>query len=129
MPAGTTSLCFELGFPPAAIINRIVFQQSQGTDVGFTFNLYDSHVCYTVPSEDSVSEDPLSACDPAMYRVIPTQTGAAGDIVELYDTVYMYRNRDGSFSVPERKIYAEIVVDDASENTEWDLSITCRPFI
>jgi hypothetical protein len=128
MPAGETSLCFELGFPPAALITRVVFQQSAGGEVGFTFNLYDSHVCYTVHNEGSESET-LSGCDPAMYRVIPTQTGGAGDIVELFDVSYAYQNRDGSLSVPERKIYAQITVDDESGDTEWDLVIACEPRI
>jgi len=128
MPAGQSAMCFEIGFPPEGRITRFIIGQSplDGGPVGFTANLLDRQVCELCP-EASCSED----IDPMTFElacIIPEQVGVAGDFVKLLanEKGYSYRNREGSFTVPVRKIYLYLTVDDSGSETNWEVAIDCE---
>ena len=128
MPAGETNMCFTIGFPQEGAITRLIVRQAldDANQVGFKVNLYDRQVCTLGPEEsESMAVDSMS---PAIGKIIPTQptdgsfTGA-GDEMFLGDVAYGYRNREGSYAVPVRAIYLEIIVDDNSAETNWEVAV------
>jgi hypothetical protein len=128
MPAGTDSLCFELQYMHAASITKLIVQQALGTAVGFSINLYNRQVCEVFAGSRSSSQ-PQSPITDALAKVIPTQEQhIPGMPMELFHPDgYTFRNMEGSLSDPTRKIYLEIIVDDSSEETVWEVALGCRP--
>ena len=128
MPAGERDLCFDIGFPHAADLTRLTVIQTSGPAVGFQVNLYNRQVCAIHAGSNSSSALP-SAVPKSLAKVIPTQVQhLPGQPVELFHPDgYTFRNTEGTFTVPIKLIYLEIVVDDASADTTWAVSLACRP--
>jgi hypothetical protein len=130
MPINESAMCFEIGFPPEGDITKLIVQQAAdgATLVAFKVNLYDRQVCSIGPlSSESEAADDMTT---NIAKIMPTQpVGAwqgAGTELFVNDKEYSYRNREGTWTVPVRKIYLEIVVQDASEETTWEVAIAAR---
>jgi len=128
MPAGEKDLCFAIDFPHAADLTKLVVQQVGGTAVGFQVNLFNQQVCAIHAGSESSSALPNSTPE-AVAKVIPTQVQhLPGQPIELFHPDgYTYRNMEGTFTVPIKKIYLEITVDSHAEDTLWAVSLACRP--
>ena len=135
VPAGSVKACFELDFPQAGTIRKLIVAQSAGADINFSVNLYNRQVCVPVFDEDNSSVSAGgSAVSDALAKIIPTQAALAGIVMELFapddgGVGWSYRNMDaaGTFSVPIRKIYLEIVHAAALADTEWEAAIAVVP--
>jgi hypothetical protein len=58
-----------------------------------------------------------------MYVVFPATTGTAGEMLEISDSVgRSFRNQDGTYTAPVRKIYVQIT-PEGSGDAAWDLVI------
>jgi len=128
MPAGQSAMCFEIGFPPEGRITRFIIGQSplDSVQTDFTAVLLDKQVCELCP-EASCSED----IDPMTFElacIIPEQAGSAGAFTKLLENEkgYSYRNREGSFTVPVRKIYLYLTVADAGQESNWEVAVECE---
>lgn len=132
-PIGQRRTCWAIGFPQEGQITRLIVRQSSGASLGFTVNLYDRQVCdMGSGSSASVAEpDPMTA---ELAKIIPTQTVAAGDTLELrqHDPVqggpWTYRNREGSYAVPVRAVYLQIDLQGGTADgaTEFEVAIECE---
>ena len=127
MPAGETAMCFEIGFPPEGEITKLIVKQAADDlgQVAFRVNLYDRQVCELGPtSSESASVDTTTK---AIAKIIPTTPVAgwntAGEELFINDKNYGYRNREGTWTVPVRKVYLEILVQDDSAETNWEVAI------
>ena len=121
IPAGTERMCFALDFPPAGRLSHLVVSQISGTSIAFQVNLYDRQSC--MEAESSESE---AGCPAEIGQIIPTQAAIANGVVSMRSDAggYPYRNREGSFSVAVRKLYLEIVLDNAvGDATEWEVGL------
>jgi hypothetical protein len=61
--------------------------------------------------------------DPELYVVFPTTSGTAGQLFQISDSVgKSFRNQDGTYTVPVRKIYVQITPEGSGDAT-WDVLI------
>ena len=138
VPAGATKACFALDFPHAAIITKLIVKQKDGGSVAYSVNLYNRQVCTPAYDEDGSSLGDTSPVSDALAKVIPTQTAGGGNVMELFapdatagggGAGWSFRNMDaeGSFTVPIRKIYLEIVHAAQGGDTEWEAALCCQP--
>jgi hypothetical protein len=142
LPAGLLSKCWDIGFPPEGRITRLIVRQSAGASSALTVNLFDSDVCHGYHISDghyeagygaSSSSLPSSSSpglvqDAAFARIIPEQSVLAGATLELREGKtdggpWSYRNREGTFTVPVRKVYLNIVVDENAAGMEFECAI------
>jgi len=127
VPAGG-GLCFAIDFPHAADITKLVVKQQDGTPVGFTVNLYNRQVCALQPGSASSSAEP-SPIDDDLAKVIPEQyQPVPGTAMSLFHADgYTFKNMEGTFTVPIKKIYLEIIPDAIGEDTLWGVALGGRP--
>ena len=129
LPAAEPSACFEIQFPPEGKITRLIVKQAADDDLAadFTVDLYDREVCDTVLSGSSVSAGDQDTMTAELAKIIPTQFAAAGDAMELRSGHgYSYRNREGSYTVPVRKVYLNIAPDSVVNESRWEVAIECE---
>jgi hypothetical protein len=129
MPEGETALCFEIGFPAEGKITRLIVAQSPNdvTATAFSVDLFDRAVCEVAVGSSVSGSEPGDDMTSAIAKIIPTQHVVAGDVMELRSGHgYSYRNREGSFTVPVRKVYLQIDVDSTSIDTYWEVAIECE---
>jgi len=128
MPAGETSMCFRIGYPQEGSIKRLQVCQvaDDPVQVGYSVRLLDRAVCELGPEASHSAE-----IDPICFntaKIIPDDqlpAKAAGESLEFYSpTGYAYRNRVGSYSVPDRAVYLQLTVDDDGQDTNWEVAIT-----
>ena len=128
LPAGEANQCWKLGFPQEGQITRMILRQCTGAPAELTVNLFDRNVC-DVGSGSSVSVEAADPMTQELAKIIPTQTVAAGDTLELrqYDPVFggpwSYRNREGSFTVPVRAVYLHIIVANNPNGMQFELAL------
>lgn len=125
LPAGIADACFEIGFPQEGRITRLIVKQDplDGTQTAFTVDLYDRQVC-GFASESSSSGVAADSMTDELAKIIPTQTGTAGNAMELrYGEGYSYRNREGSYTVPQRSVYLQIAVSNSTNESNWEVAI------
>ncbi len=98
----------ELRMPHRAYLEKFVLVQLSGALDGFDADLYNS--LKAVREIQNSSESSMEANDePSIYQIIPTQVAAAAaDRIILMDIAHPYLNRDGTISVPVRKLYLRI---------------------
>lgn len=131
LPAGETNQCWEIGFPPAGEITRLIVRQSAGASAALTVNLYDTGVC-DIGSGESVSIESADPMTKELAKIIPTQSVTAGNTLELRQGTdnggpWSYRNREGTYTVPVRKLYLGISVAANAAGMEFEVAIECRP--
>ena len=72
----------------------------------------------------SLSVDEADEMTREIAKIIPTQFGTAGVAMELRSGHgYSYRNREGTFTVPVRKVYLMINVSDGTNPSTWEVAI------
>ena len=132
LPAGERSLCWKIDFPASADITKVVLIQwpFDPAPIGFAINLYNRQVCDIVSGSHS-SSSPASAMTKQLAKVLATMNAAAGASVEMFnDHGWMFRNMEGSLTLPVRSIYVEIIVNAAQAvDTIWELALGARPQI
>jgi hypothetical protein len=121
------SNCWEIGFPPEAHIKRLLIQQTGGTLVNFKVTVYNSIKGCGEPSSsigDVDGSGPLKCVSsPEMYVVFEEQSGTAGTLLKISDSVgRSFRNQDGTYTNPVRKIYIQITPEGSGDST-WDVLI------
>jgi hypothetical protein len=130
LPAGISTLCFDIGMPQEALIKKLIVKQASGTATAFTVAFYNRKICATVEtlsSTGSVTAGDSSAVTDELAEVIEPTTqstpGLALKVVSANDG-YDFCNREGSFTCPVRKGYLQISVPVAlSGASEWEVSI------
>jgi hypothetical protein len=127
IPTGVTSMCWAIDYPHAASITKLIVKQYSGASVAYSVNIYNRPVCnFAADGSSSMG----SECTPEVAKVIPTQSEGAGHTLELFETSgYVFRNMEGTFSVPVRKLYLEIVRASAADDSLWEVAIGSRPEI
>lgn len=126
-PCGQTT-CWEIGFPPEASIKRLLVKQTGGTTNDFTVTVYNSIKGCSSPSSsvgdpDGPSGPQTCTSSPEMYIVFATTAGTAGKLLEISDSVgKAFRNQDGTYTLPVRKVYVQITPEGSGAAT-WDLVI------
>jgi len=126
-PCGQTT-CWEIGFPPEAHIKRLLVKQTGGVTNNFSVTVYNSIKACLTPSSSIGDPDgptgPLQCVSsPEMYVVFPATAGTAGEMLEISDSVgRSFRNQDGTYTLPVRKIYVQITPAGTGDAT-WDLVI------
>jgi hypothetical protein len=127
--------CFALAFPPEFNITRVILQQVGGTNRGGNFALYDASPCPEVTGEDGSSESLGAVPNPDLHRVIPIQTFSAGNAAELFAASeggpgWQFANREGTFTVPVKKIYLEIeTTSGGTDEATFDFVISGEPAV
>lgn len=118
----------ELGFPHRGHIKGFVLTQVGGAAAGFNADLFNS----SKPRDDAGSESSAEGegiFAASNYRIIPPELlVASGDTISLHptDSGYAYRNVDGSYSVPVRKLYLR-VHPSGSGTKSFELTLTTIP--
>jgi hypothetical protein len=126
-PCGQTT-CWEIGFPPEASIKRLLVKQTGGTTNDFSITVYNSIKGCASPSSSSGDPDgpngPIPcASSPEMYVVFEPTAGTAGNMLQISDAVgRSFRNQDGTYTLPVRKVYVQITPEGTGDAT-WDLVI------
>jgi len=128
MPAGVARKCFQIEYPHAADITKLVVMQTDGTPIGFVVNLFNRWASCDAAESSSSSVAGSGAVDMELAKVIPTQEQhIPGAALELFHPDgYSFKNMDGTFTVPIKLIYLELTVDSDAEATVWDVAIGCR---
>lgn len=125
---GGSSTCWEIGFPPEANIKALLIKQVGGTLKDFTVEVFNSiRACNAHSSSVGDTDGPtgpeVCVADPDMYRVFGVQSGTAGKLLEISDNVgRSFRNQDGTYTLPVRKIYVQITPAGSGAAT-WDVNI------
>lgn len=130
LPPGENGQCWRLGFPPEGKITRLIVRQSAGSAEAFIVNLFDREVC-DLGSGSSTSLGEMDPMTLNMARIIPQQNVASGETLELMagnenGGPWSYRNRMGTFTVPDRAIYLKI---DSAGNTggrQFEVAVECE---
>ena len=96
----------ELRVPHRGVIRGIRFEQIAGVDAACDFELYNSR--RAAPTDQSGSSESLAEAvdgSRAAYSVFGEKSMASGTPSADYDANYMYSNRDGTPTNPQRKLY------------------------
>jgi hypothetical protein len=126
-PCGQTT-CWQIGFPPEAQIKRLLVKQTGGSTANFTVTVYNSlAACQPNSSSIGDSDGPSGPAkciaSPDMYVVFPPTAGTAGELMEISDNFgRAFRNQDGTYTLPVKKIYVQITPVGSGDAT-WDLVI------
>lgn len=126
-PCGQVT-CWEIGFPPEAQIKRLLIKQTGGTLVNFNVEVFNAkRACQPNSSSAGDPDGPtgpeLCVADPDLYRVFGPVGGTAGKLLEISDSVgKAFRNQDGTYTLPVRKIYVQITPEGSGDAT-WDIAI------
>lgn len=133
IPEGVREICFPIDFPGAGIVTKLIVLQSDGTPTGFTVNLLNRQICDPTGSESSPSPGPGVELWPPLElaKILPTVNRLAGEVMETFNPHgFRYRNMEGNFSNPVRRIYLLLTLPEAlSGPTAWDVAIGGEPRI
>lgn len=104
-------------------LNELVVKQASGTAVGFSVEVLDSVVPYTVGEHDY---NAAAAATLDLFQVIDKITATAGNVAKLRvaELGYSYINGDGSPTNNEPYLYLVIIPDNAGTITTWQATIT-----
>lgn len=117
---------WDIGFPCEAFIQKIIVKQTGGTPSDFSLEVYNLALAARQGSQSSGGADPEGeyVADPELYKVFDTQHGQAGELLKITDEYgRAFRNQDGTYTAPVRKIYLVISVPAGAGDATWDVSI------
>lgn len=101
--------CHEIRVPHRAVIKTIKFEQTVGAGVTCDFEVYSKRAaCNPDGASGSSQSSADSDCPPAAYSVFGKKDVVAGVQFIETDGNYPYRNQDGTYSVPIRKLYVRV---------------------
>jgi hypothetical protein len=108
-------------------ITKLSVRQKAGESVAFTVEVLKS--AYPFPPDTDIPYGTPPAGDLSLFRIIPQQTAAAGDAVELEkDTPgYNFVNLDGTPTNNQRFVYLVIIPEPTNGPvlpTEWEAVIS-----
>ncbi len=137
LPAGEKNFCWRLDFPASADITKLIVVQAAAdpAQIGFSVNLYNRQVCPIAAggssSSSSWSGQAASSVTAVLAKVLATLNAAASAVVEMFnDHGWMFRNMEGTLTLPSRYIYVEIIVNATqATDTTWELALGARPKI
>jgi len=103
----------------------------QGVASAFAVDLFDRQVCDVGSGSSASMGDDPDDMTRAMARIIPRQTVLAGATMELREGSedggpWSYRNRQGTFTVPDRAVYLFISVDSNDDGMQFEAAIECE---
>jgi len=128
LPAGEGSTCFEIGFPQEGKITRLIVKQADAdaSKTDFTVDLLDRQVC-DVTGESELSLEAADDMTVDLAKIFPTEAATtAGGAYEYRSAEGMsYRNREGTFTVPVRKVYLQMSVATKTATSRWEVAIAC----
>jgi hypothetical protein len=109
------------------MIKRLLLKQTGGTLVNFKVTVFNSVKACGDPSSSIGDPDGAGPekciSSPEMYVVFEEQAGTAGEMLKISDSVgRSFRNQDGTYTMPVRKIYVQITPEGSGAST-WDLVI------
>jgi hypothetical protein len=101
---------YEIDYPHRGRLSKLMIRQVTGVAEGFEADLYNS--ARPLQAHEAGSHSSASAAESfndGNYKILPTQV-AAGDASEVFkpEGGYPYRNVDGTYSVPQRKLYLRL---------------------
>jgi len=131
LPSGELGQCWRIGYPQEGRITRLIVKQLQGTSSAFAVDLFDRQVCDVGSGSSASMGDDPDDMTRAMARIIPRQTVLAGATMELREGSedggpWSYRNRQGTFTVPDRAVYLFISVDSNDDGMQFEAAIECE---
>jgi hypothetical protein len=124
--------CVRMPTPWRGVLNRFILKQIQGTLGGFTLNIFDRQDACAGVDEDSSNPDDAVLLDPAVHKVIATQTVAgSSDVLELFNYLASYINQDEQNAVsrrPTSALWLEVTsVEDATFNLGYTIDQLTEP--
>lgn len=122
VPAGEPT-AIELKVPHRGSISSIRLLQLDGADGG-TFRIFNSERAAREVTGSSASSA-VPGQDPDSYAVMPRKTITGGKCEEFQQS-YQYRNRDGTYTMPIRRLWMVIEPTGSGSNT-YSLSLTITP--
>ena len=124
---GGERTCWPLGFPPRAVLDRVVVQQVSGVRGTFTLEIFNSAKACSGPSQSSGGDDPAGdyEADSFAYSVTdPQDSDTDGRLSIEWDAGQRYANQDGHGpSSREQLIYFQITPSGAGPMA-FDVSIS-----
>ena len=120
--------CWQIGFPPEAYIKRVIVKQTGGAAANFKIVVFNSLIaCQPSASSDGDPDGPSGplkcVSDPDLYVVFPETSGTSGELLQISDSVgRSFRNQDGTYTLPVRKIYLQITPEGSGDAT-WDVLV------
>ena len=106
-----TDEVFALDFPHEVVISKLTIQQTAGTDIAYDAVLYNSDI------------SAATADAKVKFIVIPEQNALAGDAVGLFQGRWLYKNMEGTPTIPIHKIYLQLNTPAAGAGVTWDVAI------
>lgn len=117
---------WDIGFPCEAFIQKIIVKQTGGEPADFSLEVYNHAAAARQGSQSSGGDEPTDdyVADPELYKVFDTQHGQAGALLKITDEYgRAFRNQDGTYTAPVRKIYLVISIPVGSGDATWDVAI------
>ena len=133
IPTGVTTKVFAIDFPHEGKLCKLTVAQLTGTKETFDVTVYNRNPANITKPAASYSQVMANA------KVMPTNVGnaysagvyattASGAAYEFFDSHgYNYRNMEGTFAVPVRKLYLQITLGGDAGGSTWEVSIGCEP--
>lgn len=126
LPDGVGMRTFALPFPATFEITKLICQLVQGTNSGFTleiFNVPTADFVEDYGSDSSSVSEGTSAAD-ELARVVPVQTAVDG-LISVFNTgtPWSFRNMEGSLTVPGKRIFVRVTADGQVGDNIFELAI------
>ena len=104
---------WTIGFFCEGFIKKVIVKQTGGPMSDFEVNIYNSIKAARTDSASSGGDQPGGdyAADPETYRVFGPLLGTAGEFMRIdEDWGQGFRNQDGTYTMPVRRIYVQIEI-------------------
>jgi hypothetical protein len=113
---GGQTTCWSLPFFCEGMIQKVIIKQVGGTPTSFTIDIFNSlRACEGLSSQSS-EDNQNPVVDQECYRVFATINGSEGETITLIETSgRSFRNMDGNWTVPVRRIYLQVTPQGNSE--------------
>lgn len=109
---GGQEVCITIKAPHRGAIRTIKFDQVAGTEADCDFEVYTkAAACPPGSSQSSESLSEASEGPRSAYSIFGEKSRSSGSPFIETDKTYPFRNQDGTFSVPVRKLYVALRPD------------------
>jgi len=130
---GGVEACFTIRAPHRGAVTQIKFNQLDGDVANCDFEVYTSRNAvskvvqvelgsYSNSSSSSFSSSSAGSNlpnneSPASYSIFGEKTYIGGTPTHISDESHSFRNQDGTYSVPERKLYVRLLPSGTGPKT------------
>jgi hypothetical protein len=128
---GGETECFEIRAPHRGVITQIKFDQVAGDAANCDFEVFTARsACFpettgvTLGSGSSSSSSSSSTGsalpdgnNPSSYSIFGAKTYTAGTPLSVSDESHTFRNQDGTYSVPQRRLYVKLTPSGTGPKT------------